>query len=296
LIAAAIARHSQRTAVEDAFLWGMLHDVGRLVILDHSPDEYTHVFEEAGARGLPVEVVEPKMMWVDHCEILAQALERWKFPKELAAPTVGHHRSDQQIKRGGTGADNALGIIALANRIAHALLLGNSGNDTLYPVDELFETLGLNPSILGHIAQEVPEECNALKFSMIAQSTEGTWPDYVSDVKQRLETGLRPLCYSPQPSLDVFRMFCERIADHADDGTPNLGVIYAGKDAANGDLFTAYEAQEQESECGRLPLVVIVNGRAVEQSHSVFAERHHTILNAPVRVKTFVDAANELLG
>ena len=201
-------------------------------------------------------------------------------------------------------ADNAPGIIALANRIAHALLLGSSGNDTLYPVDELFEALRLEPALLDQIVRDIPDECNALKFSMIAQSTDETWPDYVSEVKQRFETGLRPLCFSANPGLDVVRIFCERITDlsacsapagSAPDDAPNLAVIYVAKNASDAELFTAFESREQEAECDRLPLLIISNGGSADLKHRLFVDRPYVILAAPVRVTTFVEAANDLL-
>ena len=35
-------------------------------------------------------------------------------------------------------------IIALANRMAHALLLGCSGNEMIYPLDDLIDAIGFH--------------------------------------------------------------------------------------------------------------------------------------------------------
>ena len=53
-------------------------------------------------------------------------------------------------------------VIALADRMAHSILLGSSGNDFLYLWDDLAEFLAVSSSVLFEIAQQAVSETSDL--------------------------------------------------------------------------------------------------------------------------------------
>ena len=73
LLAHAIGKQCSGASRDNLFLWGVLHDLGRLILLDHAAEAYTRVLETAESIERPIEVIERKMLLVDHCEILARA-------------------------------------------------------------------------------------------------------------------------------------------------------------------------------------------------------------------------------
>lgn len=82
-----IARKRRRN-VEGAFLSGLLHDVGKPVILQTSID----FMEELGIRPEPAKLAT----WMDdyHEEIGARLILSWKLPEWMADVTRYHHRSE----------------------------------------------------------------------------------------------------------------------------------------------------------------------------------------------------------
>jgi putative nucleotidyltransferase with HDIG domain len=96
--AEAIARLTQGAEPEQAFLAGLVHDVGRLAIL-----RVTSKSAEACVRlieaGCPPTQAEIAIFGHSHADIGRIALERWGFPAAIPE-AVGHHHSPERSKSG----------------------------------------------------------------------------------------------------------------------------------------------------------------------------------------------------
>ena len=296
LLASAIAKSSGYKKSEDYFLWGTVHDVGRLVLLDHLSEQYAGVWDAADALGLPLEAVEPKMMIMDHCDILEYALEYWKFPREFITPVVSHHQPIHKIKRLSPDQRDAAAIISLANYLAHALLLGSSGNEVIYPLDDLIDILQLQPSMMEEIVQTVPRETNNLKFAMLARANTENWPDAASEMSGRLGTTIHPIHISREPLVNAFQIFFDRIAGPLGDNTPNLGVMYLRHANELDTLIPKYEVQEQKLIDRSLPMVLICYKGEINADQAWLKSRSYVALNTPIRVVDLLRSVNDLLN
>lgn len=132
---AAFWRHSMAVAVaarglatrfgvdpERAFIAGLMHDIGKLVLAEHYGQRYAKLFSIARRGARPLHRIERDIFSVDHA-IVGQALcEHWKLDSPLAQAVTGHHDADAE----------ALGPLPAAIRSANALVkaaaLGESGN------------------------------------------------------------------------------------------------------------------------------------------------------------------------
>jgi putative nucleotidyltransferase with HDIG domain len=80
-------------AFEDAFLAGLLHDIG--IILE---DQYVHKAFGAMIRSLGTEkaltVWEHEYLGFDHTKLGARMAESWKFPPAVQAAIRFHHMSE----------------------------------------------------------------------------------------------------------------------------------------------------------------------------------------------------------
>ncbi|MFQ5452766.1 MAG: HDOD domain-containing protein, partial [Candidatus Zixiibacteriota bacterium] len=75
---------------EEAFIAGLLHDIGILFFLHHKPDEYKKIInKEVKAKNL-VEA-EKKMFGVDHAEVGYHMAVIWKIPEEIRNGIENHH-------------------------------------------------------------------------------------------------------------------------------------------------------------------------------------------------------------
>lgn len=297
LAAAAIARARHAKNLDEYFLWGTLHDIGRLILFEQVPEAYAQVWDAAHHLDLPLESVEAKLMLLDHGDVLEQALQYWKFPRDFIVPVVSHHRSMATIRRLGPQHGEAAAVIALADRLAHALLLGSSGNDVIYPLEELAEFLSLAPSVLTGIGEKVIRETHDLKFSMLARVNEEDWPDLAKMIQERMGTPLRALCAGGSPDANAARMFVDRITSASGDETPNLAIVYLRKEDDLSKLVARLEAEERSAGASNLPLLLLMMtaGHRADLDHVLLRRRQTRQLHLPTRVDRFLECAGELL-
>ena len=134
----------ERAEVDTAFMAGLLHDIGKLVIAANLPDDYLMVIGHMGAHGCDMACAENRVIGTTHAAIGAYLLGLWGLPDPIIEAVALHHSPGLKTP-GHLGAD---GITHIANAFANASDdLANSGNI----VDELdwdfIESAGLVDTI-----------------------------------------------------------------------------------------------------------------------------------------------------
>ncbi len=287
---------SESESEEDYFLWGILHDVGRLILIDQIPQQYVEVYKNHYELSCPLEVIEKRQIGLDHCDVLKIAMERWSFPCDFVSPVISHHASCRGITKLAPKYTKASAIIALSDRLAHAMLLGTSGNNTIYPFDDIVEFLKLPAELIEQICTTVPGETSALKVMMLSNDPLDNWSDFAKEVKSKLKSGVVPICVSSEPKIDAYRIFFERISDETEEASPNIGVIYLRDTNELFRLVNRLGEIEQKIGLGKLPVIIIYSsGSFDEGKHSLLKGRRYVVFEAPVCIHSLVEGVNTLL-
>lgn len=101
---------SQRLNVdyaEGAFVAGLLHDVGRLLMAIGLSAEYTRVLEMHEKQGKSLIVCEMELMGLTHPDISAEALNFWNLPEPIQN-AVRYHHSPENDPAGGMSLSRVL--------------------------------------------------------------------------------------------------------------------------------------------------------------------------------------------
>jgi putative nucleotidyltransferase with HDIG domain len=77
--------------VEEAFVAGLLHDIGKVVLATHMEQAFEEIGAAARGRGVPFHHVEAEMLGFDHAELGARVAAQWSFPAELEEAIRCHH-------------------------------------------------------------------------------------------------------------------------------------------------------------------------------------------------------------
>ena len=116
LKAAVIARELAKKMAypnhEEAYLAGLLHDVGRLALLSAAPDEYASNFIAQDDERLCS--VESSSMGVTHAEAGAWLIERWNLDSFLADSVLYHHEPIARLQ----AAHPLIRIVCLAHLLS----------------------------------------------------------------------------------------------------------------------------------------------------------------------------------
>ena len=149
LVARRVAKGWQPALVSEAFTAGLLHDIGKVVLIQYLPDEFAETLATAKAQGRNLFEVEREVFGTDHGQIGSWLAERWKLPKTLCDAMAFHHDLDRAPEE----SRNLVGIVQLADLLSRLLKAGNGGNPgtplILRDLSELLLSWGLQPTMEG---------------------------------------------------------------------------------------------------------------------------------------------------
>jgi putative nucleotidyltransferase with HDIG domain len=80
-----------RALLDDAYVSGMLHDIGKIVFSSAHPDLLDRIKDFCGAKGIESKVFEDMAGGMNHAEIGAKIAEKWNFPEPLVEAIRFHH-------------------------------------------------------------------------------------------------------------------------------------------------------------------------------------------------------------
>jgi HD-like signal output (HDOD) protein len=94
VVAARLGREAADLSASSAFLAGLLHDVGKLVLDQQLRDPWDAALRMSREYRLPLHEAEARVVGCDHATIGGGLLDLWRIPAEVADPVRWHHRPD----------------------------------------------------------------------------------------------------------------------------------------------------------------------------------------------------------
>lgn len=89
--AQALAIRAKYRATEEAFVAGLLHDIGKVVLNTYLKEQFVRVLIRAAGSNMPYVEAEQEILGFDHAEAGARLLERWNLPSSLVVAVRYHH-------------------------------------------------------------------------------------------------------------------------------------------------------------------------------------------------------------
>jgi putative nucleotidyltransferase with HDIG domain len=134
-LASAIAARGLAAAAgldeDQAFVAGLLHDIGLLAMSVYFPDALEALVQRARADDLDLCSVERAHGLNEHAQVGGWIAQHWRFPAPVVQAIAAHHTPP-------AGGDAAAGIAAcvhVAGAIAHGLDLAGDAHEIVPPVD-----------------------------------------------------------------------------------------------------------------------------------------------------------------
>jgi putative nucleotidyltransferase with HDIG domain len=146
--ARALARR-MRFNQDYAFTAGLLHDIGRLVLVTADPQAYAGVVEWRLRNDGDWQDAERAVLGVDHVEAGVALAEHWNFSDTMRQAIAFHHAPEM------LGAGFLASIVHVANAIVHALDIAGEENERVPRVASVaWDAMGLNEEAYLHLFRE----------------------------------------------------------------------------------------------------------------------------------------------
>lgn len=158
---------------ESAFVSGLLHDVGKLIIARALPQRFIQVVEACRDYNFEMIRAENNILSTTHCKIGADLAQQWDFPEKLTAGIAYHHNPEDALEH-----EDIARAVKAANLLAKRL---NRNYIQGVPVDisakDVADAAGLNCSDIGSISDLV-----RVKLSQCGEIL--SWGDSMPDVSK----------------------------------------------------------------------------------------------------------------
>jgi putative nucleotidyltransferase with HDIG domain len=146
-----------------AFTAGLLHDIGRLVLVSCFPNQYSETIAYRADHDCYLLEAERAVLGVDHVDAGLALAEHWNFSDTMRLAIGGHHDPEAP------GAGFLAAIIHVADAIVHALDLAQVQDDLVPPVSTVAWTaLGLDEEIYLQLFRETELQYDEISMVLLS--------------------------------------------------------------------------------------------------------------------------------
>ncbi|MBP5402541.1 MAG: HDOD domain-containing protein [Treponema sp.] len=85
----------KRAIIEDSYICGLLHDMGKIIFETSHPDLLNRVKKICEAKGISSDLIERLIAGVNHGEIGSEVAKKWNFPEVIINVIKYHHDPEE---------------------------------------------------------------------------------------------------------------------------------------------------------------------------------------------------------
>ncbi len=130
LTARSLARRTGYELPDQAFIAGLLHDIGKTVLNTYMTSAFLSVINKVNEEKIPFMEAERQILGFDHAVVGARVAEKWNLPEILVEAIAKHHSPREAINN-----PKLTSIVHVADAASMSMGIGLGGDGLLYPFD-----------------------------------------------------------------------------------------------------------------------------------------------------------------
>ncbi|KMQ52045.1 HDOD domain-containing protein [Chitinispirillum alkaliphilum] len=152
-----IARQTGAVNAEEAFLTGLLHDIGMIFFDEFFSPVFQKLLENSIKNSQPLLQCEKNEIGVTHNDLVGELFPKWKLPNNLTEAILAQHMAGDWKTAQIDNSDKKLALcIFLADMISKSLKIGRECDEFVRPVSkELLISCGLGAGVNNSFVESV---------------------------------------------------------------------------------------------------------------------------------------------
>ena len=143
---------------EEIAMAGLLHDIGKVVLILEEPVIYGKVQMGAAKHDMPIELAEQKLLGFDHTEVASWLCDRWHLPQRLGVPMAYHHHPESS-----KNPQMHSVVVFLADNVTKAVGAGAEVNSKVMPIPTIVtDMLNINRDFLEQLVIDLERELQTI--------------------------------------------------------------------------------------------------------------------------------------
>ncbi len=137
-----------RQVADEAFILGLLHSIGKALLIQGYPEEFNEVIGLALDEQVSTDVIEDRLLDTNHRDIGKRMGEKWKLPESVLDVVEFYNRPTESSQK-------ATWLVSIASRGIKEARVGFSGDFASHPIqDATYQALNVGPVEIEEIIHE----------------------------------------------------------------------------------------------------------------------------------------------
>ncbi len=139
---------------EEAYIAGLLLDIGKIILSSFAEGEFNQVSERAEENNIPFNIAEQEVLGFGHSQVGGRIIKKWNLPSTLVEAVQYHHQPNKAETH-----KTLTYIVHLADVISCMLGIGLGSDGLMYVFEEhTLDILGLNKEDVESIMSELVDK------------------------------------------------------------------------------------------------------------------------------------------
>jgi putative nucleotidyltransferase with HDIG domain len=153
MAARSIAKRVGFPSSDQAFIAGLLHDMGKVILSVYVAEAYDEIIRRVQEEQQPFSVVEAEVLGFTHASVGARVADKWRLPADHVEAIACHHTPLDARE-----APELAAIVHIADAVCLTMGIGLGGDGLYYPfADKALALVGLDEKDVEVIISELAD-------------------------------------------------------------------------------------------------------------------------------------------